>query len=57
MIGNALISVYALQWDLEDSKKYNFFNNIFDVVRKSGEKEIIVISRDFSGHIGSNAKD
>lgn len=35
-----VISVYAPQCDLDDSKKYDFYDNLINAARKLGKKKI-----------------
>ena len=39
-----VISVYAPHCSLGDNQKYDFYNSLVNVVRKLGEKEIVIIA-------------
>ena len=55
--GSIIISVYAPRCDLDDSQKDNLFDSLISIIRKLGEREIVVIAGDFNGHVESNAED
>ena len=45
---------YTPQCGLDDSQKDNFYESFINVVRKLGEKGIVVIGGYLNGHLGSN---
>lgn len=46
-----VISIYALQFGLDDSQNDGFYGSLINVVGKLGEKKTVVIARDLNGHI------
>ena len=59
MIGiiSSVVSGYASQCNLDDTQNDNFYDSFVHVLRKLGEKKIIVVLGDFNDHIGHNAAD
>ena len=54
----SVILVYVPKSGLCDSQKDEFYDSLINVVRKSGEKEIVVTAEDFnSHHNGSNSEN
>ena len=45
----SVISVYAQQCGLDNSRKDDFYSTLIDVARKFGGKEIVIIARYFNG--------
>ena len=53
-----MILVYAPKSGLCDSQQDEFYDSLINVVRKSGEKEIVVTAEDFNiHHNGSNSEN
>ena len=44
------LTVFAPQCGLDDSQKDNFYDSLISVVRKIGEKWILVIAGNFNGY-------
>ena len=53
----SVIPVYAPQCVLDDSQKNDFYDSLINVVRKLGEKKILVTEGDLNGHFGSNPEN
>ena len=53
----SVITVHVPQYDLYESQEENFYDSLVNVVRKIGEKEIIVIAGGLNGHVGNNAEE
>ena len=51
-----MISVYA-PCGLDDSQKNYLRDSLINIVRNLGEKEIVVITGDFNGQVGSNPEN
>ena len=53
----SMISVYVPQFGLDDSQENDFYDSLINVVRKWGEKGILVIEGNLIGHVVSGPEN